>query len=55
LVPYVHIIGGLLLAAGIATRVAAIIQIPIVAGALLAVHLLNMTSIQARKHLSFQH
>jgi putative oxidoreductase len=53
LVPYAHIIGGLLLAAGIATRVAAIIQIPIVAGALLAVHLPNMTSVQTHEAFEF--
>ncbi len=53
MVPYIHIFGGFFLAAGIATRVAAIIQIPIVAGALVTVHLPNMTSIQMREAFEF--
>src|SRR5947209_5015999 len=52
-VPYIHLLGGALLAAGFLTRVAALVQIPIVAGALVAVHLPNMTSMQAREAFEF--
>jgi putative oxidoreductase len=52
--PYVHIIGGLLLALGFLTRLAAIIQMPIVLGALLYLHLPRMgQSMQAREGVEF--
>lgn len=52
--PYIHILGGLLLALGVFTRLAAIIQIPIVAIALFSLHLPNMTvSMQAREAVEF--
>jgi len=38
-IPIAHIVGGLLMAVGLATRFAAVIQIPILAGAALLVHL----------------
>jgi uncharacterized membrane protein YphA (DoxX/SURF4 family) len=52
--PYIHIVGGLLLAAGVFTRLGAIIQIPIVAAALFTLHLPNMShSMQAREGVEF--
>jgi putative oxidoreductase len=53
IVPYIHIIGGLFLALGLATRVAAVIQIPLVADALFAVHLPRMTGMQMREAFEF--
>jgi len=53
MVPFIHIVGGLLLAAGLLTRLAAIIQIPVVAGAVVAVNLPNMTGMQAREAFEF--
>jgi putative oxidoreductase len=52
-VPYVHILGGFFLALGLATRVAAILQVPIVAAALFAVHLPNMSTMAAREAFEF--
>lgn len=52
--PYIHIVAGLLLALGILTRVAALVQMPIVAAALLTLHLPNMAqSMQAREGVEF--
>ena len=53
LVPYIHIFGGALLALGLATRVAALMQIPVVAGALFAVHLPRMSGMQMREAFEF--
>lgn len=53
-VPYIHIVGGLLMALGIFTRAAAIIQIPMVCVALFSVHLPRMgQSMQAREAVEF--
>jgi uncharacterized membrane protein YphA (DoxX/SURF4 family) len=52
--PFVHIVGGLLLAAGVLTRVAALIQMPIVFAALFYLHLPRMAqSMQAREAVEF--
>lgn len=53
LVPYIHLIGGLMLAAGIVTQVAAIIQIPILTGAIIAVNLPRMGDMVAREAFEF--
>lgn len=52
-VPYIHIIAGLLMALGILTRLAAAVQIPLVAVALFAIHLPNSTSMQLREGIEF--
>jgi uncharacterized membrane protein YphA (DoxX/SURF4 family) len=49
----VHIIGGLLLAAGLLTRIAALAQIPILLGAVFYVYLPKMTMIEPRQNLEF--
>ena len=49
----VHIIGGLLLAAGLLTRIAALAQIPILLGAVFYVYLPRMTMIEPRQNLEF--
>lgn len=52
--PWLHIVGGLLLALGLFTRIAAIIQIPVVITALLYLHLPRMAqSMQAREAVEF--
>src|SRR5688500_7514559 len=53
IVPYIHIVGGLFLALGIVTRIAAILQIPVVAGALVAVNLPRMTGMATREAFEF--
>jgi putative oxidoreductase len=53
MVPYIHLAGGILLAVGLVTRVAALIQIPVVAGALVAVNLPRMTGMAAREAFEF--
>ena len=54
IVPFVHIIGGALLAIGLLTRVAALAQIPIVFGALSFIHLPFMSqSMAAREDVEF--
>jgi putative oxidoreductase len=52
-VPYVHIIGGAMLAAGVFTRIAALIQIPVVFVAVFFVNLPRMQGIQAREAVEF--
>ncbi len=52
-VPYLHIIGGFLLAAGLFVRLAALVQIPILAGAVLLVNLPQMTSLTSREGFEF--
>ena len=52
--PYVHIFGGMLLALGVLTRIAAIVQMPIVAAALISLHLPRMAQdMQAREAVEF--
>jgi putative oxidoreductase len=52
--PWVHIAGGLLLALGVLTRLAAIVQMPIVFAALFYLHLPRMgQSMQAREAVEF--
>jgi putative oxidoreductase len=52
--PYVHIVGGLLLALGVFTRLAALVQMPVVFGALFYLHLPRMgQSMQAREAVEF--
>jgi putative oxidoreductase len=54
LAPWLHIVGGLLLAAGVFTRVAAIVQMPVVFAALFYLHLPQMgQSMQAREAVEF--
>ncbi len=52
--PWIHIFGGLLIALGILTRVAALVQMPIVFGALFYLHLPRMgQGMQAREAVEF--
>lgn len=54
IVPYLHICGGALLAVGLLTRFAAILQMPIVFAALSFVHLPQMTlGMEARERVEF--
>jgi len=53
IVPYAHIIGGALLAAGILTRVAALSQIPILAVAVFMVHAPQIDTIRGREAVEF--
>jgi uncharacterized membrane protein YphA (DoxX/SURF4 family) len=48
-VPYVHMAGGLLLAAGLLTRLAALAQMPILLSAIVFVHLSQMGNLRARE------
>ena len=48
-----HIVGGLLLAIGLLTRFAALLQIPILTGAVFYVYLPTMTLIDSRQSLEF--
>ncbi len=52
-VPYVHIVGGLLLALGLFTRLAALVQIPLLLGAALLVHLPGMSEMKSREGFEF--
>ena len=52
-VPYVHIVGGLLLALGLWTRLAALSQIPILLGAVFLVHLPEMAGVAGREGVEF--
>jgi uncharacterized membrane protein YphA (DoxX/SURF4 family) len=52
-VPYVHIVGGLLLATGIFVRAAALAQLPILFGAVFLVHLPRTVTMQMREGLEF--
>ncbi|HEV8542534.1 MAG TPA: DoxX family protein, partial [Verrucomicrobiae bacterium] len=52
-VPWVHVLGGLLLASGIFARLAALVQIPIVLAALMSVNLPRMSGMQAREAVEF--
>lgn len=47
--PYVHIAGGLLLASGFLTRLACLVQVPILIGAIVFVSLPRMTGLQSRE------
>src|SRR2546427_7790692 len=49
----VHLVGGLLLAVGLLTRVAALAQIPILAGAILYVYLPQVMFVEPRQSLEF--
>ena len=49
----VHIVGGLVLAIGLLTRLAALLQIPILLGAVFYVHLPQMALIDSRQNLEF--
>jgi len=49
----VHLVGGILLALGLLTRVAALAQIPILLGAVFYVYLPKMTLIEPRQNLEF--
>jgi uncharacterized membrane protein YphA (DoxX/SURF4 family) len=49
----VHIVGGLVLAIGLLTRLAALLQIPILLGAVFYVHLPHMALIEPRQNLEF--
>ena len=48
-----HLPGGLLLAIGLLTRVAALAQIPILLGAIFYVHLSNRMRVEPRQELEF--
>ncbi len=48
-----HLVGGLLLAAGMLTRLAALAQIPLLVGAILYVHLPQMLLIEPRQNFEF--
>src|SRR5438552_1847072 len=47
----VHIFGGLLLAAGLLTRIAALVQLPILLGAIFWVYLPKMVAVEPRQNL----
>ena len=49
----IHFAGGLLLALGLVTRPAAFLQIPVVAGALICVHLPRLASLEMRENFEF--
>jgi len=49
----VHVLGGLLLAVGLLTRIAALLQIPILLGAVFYVYLPRMALIEPRQSLEF--
>lgn len=49
----VHIVGGLVLAIGLLTRLAALLQIPILLGAVFYVYLPQMALIEPRQNLEF--
>lgn len=49
----IHFAGGLLLALGLVTRPAALMQIPVVAGALICVHLPRLASLEMRENFEF--
>ncbi len=54
IVPYIHIVGGVLLAVGLLTRLAAIVQMPIIFAALSFIHLPYMAqSMAAREDVEF--
>ena len=53
IVPYVHIVGGLMLAIGFFPRIAALVQIPIVFVATFFVNLPRMQGIEAREAVEF--
>ena len=53
LVPYIHIIGGLLLAVGLQVRLAALVQIPVLAGAVFLVNLPKMDRLIGREGFEF--
>jgi uncharacterized membrane protein YphA (DoxX/SURF4 family) len=49
----VHMLGGLLLALGLLTRVAAVAQLPILVGAMFWVYLPKMMAVEPRQNLEF--
>jgi uncharacterized membrane protein YphA (DoxX/SURF4 family) len=49
----VHIVGGLLLAIGLLTRIAALVQVPILFGAAVYVYLPKMELIEPRQNMEF--
>jgi len=49
----VHIFGGILLALGLLTRVAALLQIPVLLGAMLYVYLPRMMAVEPRQNFEF--
>lgn len=52
-VPYVHIAGGFLLALGLLTRLAALVQIPFLLGALFMLHLPQANTLRGREGVEF--
>jgi putative oxidoreductase len=50
---FAHLVGGLLLALGLLTRIAALVQIPVLAGAIVYLYLPRMMLIEPRQHLEF--
>ena len=52
-VPFVHIVGGLLLAVGVWTRLAALTQIPVLFGAVFLVHLPQLAGMAGREGVEF--
>lgn len=48
-----HVVGGVLLALGLLTRFAALVQIPVLAGALFYVYLPRVTQLEARQNMEF--
>lgn len=53
LVPWLHMIGGAMLAAGVAPRLAALIQIPVVFAAVFFVNLPQMSGVRGREAVEF--
>lgn len=49
----VHLIGGALLALGLVTRLAALMQLPVLLGAIFAVYLPRMATMEPRQNLEF--
>lgn len=52
-VPYIHLAGGLLLVVGVFTRLAALVQLPVLAGALFLVHLPMSAGLQVNEGVQF--
>ena len=48
-----HLVGGVLLALGLLTRLAALVQIPVLLGALFYVYLPHITQLEPRQNLEF--
>lgn len=50
---FAHLVGGIFLALGLFTRAAALVQVPVLVGALLYVHLPRLTAVGPREPLEF--